>query len=260
MLPGRPLYWTLVTIAILFVPPWFQFAFRLCARWSRGSLRPLRDGLAALGSTHGQRVSHADLPGAPDAALGRCGVADLLSPPGVAPALAGVGDGRRGGDGEARQSFVDILLNWTPAVALIVGVIVYFARPTGALRCTADPVLWACQQAGYPVAESAAAAVHNHVRSRTSAFCAKPPCTPGAISPTFSNEEHNWLIPDYVQENPPYVAARLSPTNLGFLFNARQAACEFGYLTVPEFVEQTMRTMATALRLPAPARTSLQLV
>ena len=27
VLPGRPLYWTLVTIAILFVPPWFQFGF-----------------------------------------------------------------------------------------------------------------------------------------------------------------------------------------------------------------------------------------
>ena len=26
VLPGKPLYWTLVTIAILFVPPWFQFA------------------------------------------------------------------------------------------------------------------------------------------------------------------------------------------------------------------------------------------
>ena len=26
-LPGRPLYWTLITIAVLFVPPWFEFAF-----------------------------------------------------------------------------------------------------------------------------------------------------------------------------------------------------------------------------------------
>ena len=41
------------------------------------------------------------------------------------------------------------------------------------------------------------------------------------------------------------VAPRISPTNLGFLFNARQAACEFGYLTVPEFAEQTLRTLET---------------
>src|SRR5581483_7996687 len=53
-----------------------------------------------------------------------------------------------------------------------------------------------------------------------------------------------------VRETPPSVAARISPTNLGFLFNARQAACELGYLTSPAFVEQTRRTMGTALQLP----------
>src|SRR5205085_11722773 len=61
----------------------------------------------------------------------------------------------------------------------------------------------------------------------------------------FSTEEHNWLIPDNVQEQPAAIAARISPTNLGFLLNARQVACEFGYLTVPEFAEQTLRTLAS---------------
>jgi len=65
-----------------------------------------------------------------------------------------------------------------------------------------------------------------------------------------STEEHNWLIPDNLQEDPPTIAARLSPTNLGFLLNARQAACEFGYLTVSEFAEQTLRTLATTRKLP----------
>ena len=43
---------------------------------------------------------------------------------------------------------------------------------------------------------------------------------------------------------------RISPTNLGFLLNARQVACEFGFLTVPEFAEQTLRTLATMAKLP----------
>ena len=67
---------------------------------------------------------------------------------------------------------------------------------------------------------------------------------------TFSGQEHNWLIPDNVQEEPLKVAARISPTNLGLLLNARQVACEFGYLTTPEFVEQTIRTLETVTRLP----------
>ena len=66
----------------------------------------------------------------------------------------------------------------------------------------------------------------------------------------FSTAEHNWLIPDNVQEEPAAVAARISPTNLGFLLNARQVACEFGFLTVPEFAQQTLRTLATVDKLP----------
>ena len=65
----------------------------------------------------------------------------------------------------------------------------------------------------------------------------------------FSTEEHNWLVPDNVQEKPPAIAARVSPTNLGCLLNARQVACDFGYLTIPEFAHQTERTLATVAKL-----------
>ena len=42
----------------------------------------------------------------------------------------------------------------------------------------------------------------------------------------------------------------MSPTNLGMLLNARIAAVHFGYLTSPEFVVQTRRTLRTIQRLP----------
>ena len=45
------------------------------------------------------------------------------------------------------------------------------------------------------------------------------------------------------------MAHRLSPTNLGFLLNARIAAVHFGYLTIPEFVEQTRQTLEAAASL-----------
>ena len=45
------------------------------------------------------------------------------------------------------------------------------------------------------------------------------------------------------------MAARISPTNFGLLLNARQAACEFGYLTVPELAAQTLRTLDTMAKL-----------
>ena len=62
------------------------------------------------------------------------------------------------------------------------------------------------------------------------------------------------------RREPAKIAARISPTNLGFLLNARQVACEFGYLTVPEFVEQTTRTLETVTRLTEGTRPSVQLV
>jgi cyclic beta-1,2-glucan synthetase len=65
----------------------------------------------------------------------------------------------------------------------------------------------------------------------------------------FGREQHNYLIPDNVQEQDHAEAARVSPTNIGLLLNARQAACELGFLTVPEYVSLTEKSLATISRL-----------
>ncbi len=65
----------------------------------------------------------------------------------------------------------------------------------------------------------------------------------------FGGESHNYLIPDNVEEDGLYEADRVSPTNIGLLLNARQAACEFGFLTVPEFTTLTSRSLITIQRL-----------
>ena len=63
-----------------------------------------------------------------------------------------------------------------------------------------------------------------------------------------SGENTNWLIPDNVRETGE-IASRLSPTNLGLLLNARLSAVHFGYLTVPEFIEQTSATLRVVQKL-----------
>jgi hypothetical protein len=65
----------------------------------------------------------------------------------------------------------------------------------------------------------------------------------------FGSERHNFLIPDNVEEKELFEAARVSPTNLGLLLNARQAACELGFLTVPEYTALTSQTLATVEKL-----------
>jgi cyclic beta-1,2-glucan synthetase len=65
----------------------------------------------------------------------------------------------------------------------------------------------------------------------------------------FGGESHNYLIPDNVEENGLKEAARVSPTNIGLLLNARQAACEFGFLTIPELAFLTQKSLETVSRL-----------
>ncbi|WP_433963876.1 hypothetical protein [Tunturiibacter gelidiferens] len=65
----------------------------------------------------------------------------------------------------------------------------------------------------------------------------------------FGDETNHWLIPDNVEEQNTLQIRKLSPTNLGMLFNARQAAYEFGFTTLPEFAQATLGTLATYDRL-----------
>jgi hypothetical protein len=65
----------------------------------------------------------------------------------------------------------------------------------------------------------------------------------------FGEERHNYLIPDNVEEQGLFEAARVSPTNVGLLLNGRQAAVEFGFLTIPEFADLTEKSFSTIGRL-----------
>ncbi len=149
-----------------------------------------------------------------------------------------------------KRTFVDVLLNWTPAVALIVGVIVYLSHRHAIYVALPILILWAI---GKPVSawlNRPPRPVQKHVTEQDERFLRHAALYIWRYYATFSNAEHNWLIPDNVQEEPPRMAARLSPTNLGFLFNARQVAVEFGYLTTSEFVQLNLRTLETVDRLP----------
>jgi cyclic beta-1,2-glucan synthetase len=61
--------------------------------------------------------------------------------------------------------------------------------------------------------------------------------------------ENNWLAPDNVQEHPPLVALRTSPTNIGLQFNACSAALDFGFVTHEEFASSTALLLSTVSRL-----------
>jgi hypothetical protein len=248
-LPGKPVYWTLVTIAILFVPPWFQFAFSVIRALIGRRFRPIGDAVAGLvraifnvGLTliflaHQALISF-------DAVL-RTYYRRLVSRQRLleweTAAQAELESGRR--------TFVDVLLNWTPLVALAVGVLVYLVRRPAIFDALPVLFLWAISKPVSLWLNRPPRPVHKDVSDGDRRLLRRTALYIWRFYATFSNAEHNWLVPDTVQEEPPRIAAQVSPTNLGFLLNARQVALEFGYLTVPQFVEHTARTLATVGRM-----------
>jgi hypothetical protein len=66
----------------------------------------------------------------------------------------------------------------------------------------------------------------------------------------YSNAEENWLIPDTVQKPASLIIHRISTTNLGLLLNARLAAMDLGYLTMPEFLADTEKSFDAIDRMP----------
>ncbi len=66
----------------------------------------------------------------------------------------------------------------------------------------------------------------------------------------FVGPQDNWLPPDNFQEYPvPVIASRTSPTNMGMALLSNMAACDFGYISVGEFLRRTESTLATMEKL-----------
>jgi hypothetical protein len=248
--PGSPRSWTLAAFAILFVPAWCRFLFEVVRSFIERKSAIARDavkGLLAANVTVFLTLTF-------------LAHQMLLSMDAMVRALVRrIVTGRRllewetAAEAEARglrRTALDAYLDWTPALAVGLAILVLCVRRSAFLAAFPILALWACSKlvsvwlnlplrvARWPMTEKDRMFLRGNAL-RTWRYFSE-----------FSTEEHNWLIPDNVQEGEPLrIAARVSPTNIGLLLNARQAACRFGYLTIPEFIDQTHRTLATIARL-----------
>ena len=66
---------------------------------------------------------------------------------------------------------------------------------------------------------------------------------------TFVTTTENTLPPDNFQEDPPAIAHRTSPTNIGLYLLSTVSACDFGWIGTTEAVERIEATLATMKRL-----------
>jgi cyclic beta-1,2-glucan synthetase len=249
VLPGYARSWTIASVCILFVPVWFEFLFTLARAAAEKKLVIAREAVSALFTSNVNILlnltflPHQTLVSLD--AVARTLIRRLFTRQRLleweTAAQAETGGGRR--------TPVDVYLNWMPVVAIVLGIIVYYVRPLALVAVLPILILWALSKPvslwlNLPPTQS-----EKHLAEKEKIFLRRAAIRTWRYFAEFSTEEHNWLIPDNVQEEPHLVAARVSPTNLGLLLNARQVACEFGYLTVPELTQQTAWTFATMRRM-----------
>ena len=62
----------------------------------------------------------------------------------------------------------------------------------------------------------------------------------------FVTSQDNWLPADNFQEQPiAQIAHRVSPTNMGLSLLANLTACNFGYISSPQFIERTTKAISS---------------
>jgi cyclic beta-1,2-glucan synthetase len=248
-LPGRPEGWTLATVAILFLPALVQLGFD----FARAALLRRRaivlDGLNSFADASIADwltitfLAHQALLSLD--AMVRTIVRRMITrqrllqwETAAQAELAGY-----------KRTVLDIYLDSTPALALGLFLLVWLVHRRALPAALPILLLWALSKPISIWLNRPPRSPRKQVSQRNQWLLRLSALRTWRFFAEFSTEEHHWLIPDNVLEEDTKVAPRISPTNLGFLLNARQAACEFGYLTVPEFSQQTLRTLATVSQL-----------
>jgi cyclic beta-1,2-glucan synthetase len=250
-LPGEPLYWTAVAVAVLFLPVYCDLLFALLrVPLRRHAFGPwLRDTARAFANGH---------------AVALFGLIfllhqALLSVDAIVRSVARVFVTKRkllewetAAEAEAaarRKATVDVYLDWTPRFAIALGLVLWAVRPAALPVAAPVLLLWACSRGISAWLNRAPGSMNCALAAQDKQWlrqCGERTCR---YFHDWSSPATNWLIPDSVREDGS-VAHRISPTNLAMLLNARIAAVHFGVMSLGEFVFQTRQTLDRVASMP----------
>jgi cyclic beta-1,2-glucan synthetase len=249
-LPGNPAYWTLAALAVMLFPTYFQFVFTILT--ARGALlegrfwKNLVEDFTSEQSRAFFRLTflcHQTFVSV-DAVvrtLVRMKFTHKRLLQWETAADAEVGTGR---------SLVDVYLRWSPVIAVAIGALAFLVRPAALGPALPILILWAASNSISKWLDKPPRSGEARIRPEDRELIRSMALRTWRFFREYSTAEENWLVPDIVQQTPPLIAHRISTTNLGLLLNARQAAHDFGFLTLGEFVRDTDRTLQTVARMP----------
>jgi hypothetical protein len=243
-LPGGPVYWTIATLILLLLPGIVQFGLNFSRAVFNTSMVAFKQTFSTFAGSLGITVLNLIfLPhhmllslDAIVRSLNRTLISgrNLLDWETAAQAETG-----------ASTSSLDRYLNLSPAIALILAGILVLTRPQAMLAAAPILILWALAPVAVFWLDSPPLRVEGPLSPTDRSFLEHHALRIWRFFAEFGGEQNHWLIPDNVEEQGTLQVGTLSPTNLGMLLNARQAAYEFGFITLPEFAAQTMGTLET---------------
>ncbi len=244
-LPGGALYWTAVTLFLMFVPTLVQLVFSV----GRASFTKLpgamRDAFSGFGQ--GTFISLLNLVYLPHQTLLALDaiVRSLVRSFITGQRLLEWETAAEAESNAKRRTPVDRYLALTPVVALVVGILVFLHHRESLLVALPILILWGFAGGITAWLNNSPTQTRPQLTKEEDTFLRQLAMRSWRFFYQFGGENHNYLIPDNVEEEGLFEAARVSPTNFGLLLNARQAANTFGYLTIPEFVNLTERSLQT---------------
>jgi cyclic beta-1,2-glucan synthetase len=249
-LPGGAVYWTLATLFLLFVPTFLQLAFGIGRSFfaeQEGAAQDVMTGfqqaifttLLTLAFLPHQTMMAID-------AIVRASVRRLVT----GQRLLEWETAAEAESSERRSTAVDRYLAMTPLVAVAIAIVVAIFLPISLLAAAPILILWGFERDLTRWLNKPPREPRQQLRREDELFLREYALRVWRFFYEFGGARHNYLIPDNVEQEGIFEAARVSPTNLGLLFNARQAAVEFGFLTVPEYAELMQRSYATMAKLP----------
>ena len=244
----HPVWWTIATVCILFVPAWAECAF--------GITRAIANRQAGIASDALVNLFSANLAVLLNLTL--LAHQTLLSLDAVVRALVRrlvtrerMLEWETAAEAElgSRRTAFDRYIDWMPFLGIGLGLLIWLARPKGFWAAAPVLLLWTFSKLLVLWLNSSPVAEPPELPRRDIWLLRRSALFIWRYFAEFSSEEHNWLVPDNVHANPPKVAASISPTNVGLLLNARQAAGALGYITLPEMIDLTQKTLDTMERM-----------
>jgi cyclic beta-1,2-glucan synthetase len=243
-LPGGALYWTVAVLLVILLPGLVQLGFNVVRGLLKGSFAAFRDGLVTFVSS--LSITLLNLIFLPhhmllslDAivrSLVRLFLTgeNLLDWETAAQSEASVGRGQ-----------LDMYLKLSPLISLTIAIGLALARPEALFPAAPILLLWALAPAVAAWVNSPPRTTEGPLKAADRDFLERQALLIWRYFAEFGGPENHWLIPDNVEEKEMFQVRKLSPTNLGMLLNARQAACEFGFFAPDRFAEATLGTLNT---------------